>query len=388
MEASGRILSSRSERLVRTLYRLRTEANSPGRQAGSIALGLFIGATPLFGLHFAMAIGLGWLLRLNRLKVYLAANISNPLVAPFLVTAELQLGSWLRRGRFYTPSGLSDVRLLGVTSDLAIGSLAIGGVLALAGGLLTYALLARRPTRRIQPVLDAAAERFLMAGISAWEFASAKLRMDPVYYTILRDGVLPDHGSLLDLGCGQGLMLALVASARDLATSDVWPPDWPRPPRSLRLRGLELRERVARRARVALGGDAEIDTCDAREAALGVCDVVLALDVLHMLPAEAQEQMLDRIVTALVPGGLLVLREADAAGGWRFRVVRWTNWLRAVAEGKPGRRFHFRSAAEWNRLLAARGFEVTPARSTSGTTRGLANFLVYGRRPGGGPSAG
>ena len=378
--ASARLLSSRSQRLVRTLYRLRTEAGSPARQACSIALGLFIGATPLFGLHLAMAIGLGWLLRLNRLKVYLAANISNPFVAPFLVTAELQVGSWLRRGRFYTPSGLADVRLLGVTSDLAIGSVVVGCVLALAGGLLTYGVLANRPTRALQHVLDAAAERFLPVGIAAWEFASAKLRMDPVYQTVLEDGVLPGRGTILDLGCGQGLMLALLASARDLGGTDRWPADWPSPPRDVRLLGIELGPRIASRARRALAGAAEIDTRDVLQADLPPSDAVLVFDVLHMLPPDAQVRLLDRIAAALRPGGVVVLREADAAGGWRLQVVRWTNWLRAAFEGHPGRRFAFRTADEWTTLLRRRGLAVERSKSSSGSTRGLANFLIYGRR--------
>ena len=39
--------------------------------------------------------------------------------------------------------------------------------------------------------------------------------MDPVYLQVLRDGRLPSSGVLMDLGCGQGLMLALLATARD-----------------------------------------------------------------------------------------------------------------------------------------------------------------------------
>jgi hypothetical protein len=36
-------------------------------------------------------------LGLNRLKIYLAANISNPFFAPTLLFAELQIGSLMRR---------------------------------------------------------------------------------------------------------------------------------------------------------------------------------------------------------------------------------------------------------------------------------------------------
>ena len=58
-------------------------------------------ASPLYGFHLAICWVVGSLLGLNRLKMYFAANISNPFVAPWLVFAEVQLGAWLRRGSFH-----------------------------------------------------------------------------------------------------------------------------------------------------------------------------------------------------------------------------------------------------------------------------------------------
>ena len=82
----------------RLVHQLRTEGGTPAREAIAVGLGVFVGCSPWYGLHFAICWGLGWLLRLNRLKMYLAANISNPLVAPFLILGELQTGAWIRRG--------------------------------------------------------------------------------------------------------------------------------------------------------------------------------------------------------------------------------------------------------------------------------------------------
>ena len=48
---------------------------------------------PLYGLHFPLCLAVCLPLQLDVVVAYLAANISNPLVAPFLVTAEVEIGS-------------------------------------------------------------------------------------------------------------------------------------------------------------------------------------------------------------------------------------------------------------------------------------------------------
>src|SRR4051794_22674887 len=82
-------------------YDLRTEGSGTGREAAAIGLGIFIGCLPLYGLHLALCWLVGWGLKLNRLKLYLAAHVSNPLFAPTLVFVEIQIGAWLRRGAMH-----------------------------------------------------------------------------------------------------------------------------------------------------------------------------------------------------------------------------------------------------------------------------------------------
>lgn len=369
--------SRRPNRLTATLYRFRTEGSSPIRQALAVALGLFIGASPFYGFHLLLSLALGRLFRLNRLKVYLAANISIPLIAPFLIAAEIQTGAWLRTGRIYTPSVLDQVRLRGLAADLLMGSVVVGLVLAVIGGLLTYAVVGRHEKdRRITRLVELAAERYLREGLGVWEFSRAKLQFDPVYLQVLADGVLPDEGTIVDLGCGQGLMLSLLTVAREEYRAGRWP-DWPPPPLAADLKGIELRPRMVRRARKVLDGRAIIEELDLARADLPPCQAVLVFDVLHLLPREAQDDLLKKIARALDSQGVLVLREADAAGGWRFAMVRTGNWLRALLQGKPGRPFHFRSANEWRARLQELGFSVESA--SRGTSTLLANFLVYAR---------
>jgi uncharacterized protein (DUF2062 family) len=73
--------------------------SSPRRLAFGLALGVFVGASPLWGLHTVMAIVLSFLLRLNKPAVLLGTLVSNPLFAPFLIFFSLEAGSGILYGR-------------------------------------------------------------------------------------------------------------------------------------------------------------------------------------------------------------------------------------------------------------------------------------------------
>ena len=72
---------------------------APAAKPTAVGVGVFIGCLPFYGFHLLLCWITGWLFGLNRLKIYLAANISNPLIAPLLIFSELQTGAWVRRGR-------------------------------------------------------------------------------------------------------------------------------------------------------------------------------------------------------------------------------------------------------------------------------------------------
>jgi uncharacterized protein (DUF2062 family)/trans-aconitate methyltransferase len=368
---------------LRLFHRLRTEGDTPARQAAAFGLGTFIGCLPLFGLHLQLCLAAGWLLRLNRLKLYLAANISNPFVAPLLLFGEVQTGSWLRTGAFY-PLSLDAFRAFSVWqfgADLIIGGLVVGLALGAAAAAVTYVLGRRAGISRPETeLLEAAMDRYLASGIFAWEFANGKIKNDPVYVEVLRQGLLPTEGELLDLGCGRGFMLAVLASARELWTKGRWPAGWPPAPASLSLHGIDVRPRIVRSARDALGADARIEQADVREVGVPRSKAVLLFDVLQMLPREAQDALIARVARALEPGGVLIVREADRAGGWRFRIISLANWLKGVFEGTLLRRFHFRSLEEWTKVLEASGFSVRGFSLREHTA--LANVLIEARKAG------
>lgn len=354
----------------RFFYRMRSEGSGAVRESVAIGLGAFIGCLPIFGLHLGACIALGWLFGLNRLKMYLAANISNPFVAPLLLFSEVQLGSWLRRGVVHGIS-LETVRTANLSTlgaDLVIGSIVLGTLLGVLLAAVTY--LSLRSTETDPAFLDlvrAASDRYLAASITAWEFARGKLRGDPLYRSVLCGGLLANGKTLLDLGCGSGLMLALLAEARSRVRSGTWDRGLPAPPLFERMTGIDLRPRVVRVARQALNGEADILEGDARALDSSTHDAILICDVLHMIHPDDQEQVIALARRSLEEGGVLIVREADAAGGWRFAVVRAGNRLKAIVFGHWRQRFYFRTQVQWCGLFARNGLAVRSVPNGGGT---------------------
>ena len=348
-------------RLRRAFYALRTEGSGVARETAAIAGGVFIGCLPFYGFHLALCWIFGTMFRLNRVKMYFAANISNPFVAPWLILTELQTGAFLRRGEFQalSPSAIREAGLSVVGLDLLLGSLVVGAALAAVAGTATY--LTVRSTTGDPTFLELvrrAADRYVGTSMTAWEFARGKLRGDPVYRTTLFGRLIPSGRVLVDIGCGQGLMLALLAEARRAADAGTLPASVAPPPRYERMVGIERRPRVARIAADALKEDAEIVGADAQSEALPSADAILLFDVLHLIPGPAQDAMLARLRAAVTPGGVILVREADAAAGWWFHVVRLANRLKALALGSWRQPFCFRTRAEWLACFAAHGFDA------------------------------
>jgi len=62
-------------------------------KAFSIALGVFIGFSPLWGFHTLLVISLAVLFKLNKVLAFIASNVSLPPFIPFIIVASLFLGS-------------------------------------------------------------------------------------------------------------------------------------------------------------------------------------------------------------------------------------------------------------------------------------------------------
>jgi len=227
-------------------------------------------------------------------------------------------------------------------------------------------------------LLDAAARLYLGADEFDRRFARNKLRFDPVFFALLQGGLLPDRGTLLDLGCGRGPLLALLVAARDQFSRGQWPPGWPPPPMNLTLQGIELNPDRASVAQRALVNQAQVTRHDIRDAVLPPCSAVVLLDVLMYLEGRDQLRVLQNAAAALEPGGLLLVREADAGAGFAFLVTRWSERLLEILRGRLRNRLHYRSAIQWAGLIESLGFSVGVESMSAGTP--FANMLFVARK--------
>ena len=143
--------------LRRTVARLRgrfealkAEHASATRLGVAVGVGVFCGLSPLIGFQILMALGLAWLLRLNKLAVMLGLQISAPPMTPLVVLAEIQLGELLLHGQLL-PLSLARIKatpgrelLETFLVDLTVGGLTSGVIVGAALGSITFRLIQRR----------------------------------------------------------------------------------------------------------------------------------------------------------------------------------------------------------------------------------------------------
>lgn len=133
--------------LLRTgLIRLRGGGLTPQRAALSVAFGLLVGCTPVYGLQTLICIGAGLLLRLDVPLILFATLIANPFTAPFLVALEMEIGALLVTGKWVTlrPSELSVAQIGSAVGYAMLGGVAVGLVTGLFGGFGTFYWVRRR----------------------------------------------------------------------------------------------------------------------------------------------------------------------------------------------------------------------------------------------------
>lgn len=71
--------------------------DTPHAVAGGLAIGMFVGFTPLFGVKTLLALGLAWAARCNPIAAVIAVSLHDLLipVAPFMLRLEYDIGFWL-----------------------------------------------------------------------------------------------------------------------------------------------------------------------------------------------------------------------------------------------------------------------------------------------------
>lgn len=233
-------------------------------------------------------------------------------------------------------------------------------------------------------LLEQAALPYRPLGKFAWHFARGKLGGDPAFAGLLQRGLIPSGAKVLDVGCGQGLLAALLCSLDTSPTArETWPAGWAPPPTGVTVRGIELMPRDVARAQTALRHlveRAEFDLGDMCSADFGHADVAVILDVLHYVSFDAQNDVLRRVKVALQPGGTLLLRVGDAAAGLPFHISNWVDAVVTFVRGHRLSRLYCRPLTEWKTVLTDLGFTVEAIPMHQGTP--FANILLVARLPG------
>lgn len=163
-------------------------------------------------------------------------------------------------------------------------------------------------------------------------------------------------GRILDVGCGHGALIALLAADRSRTVVGVDPDP--------------------RKVAWATAGPGRLPNVSLRQGTVedllpeleGHFDAVVVADVLYLLPTERWGDFVDRCRRLLKPGGLLLLKEAEANRSWKhFKCV-----AQEVVMVKLFRRTHssgglaLRPRRFTAELLRSRGFSVIEVVDLSG----------------------
>ncbi|WP_179345201.1 DUF2062 domain-containing protein [Winogradskyella ursingii] len=114
--------------------------DSPKKKGLSIALGVFLGLSPLWGFHTVIVIFLAILFRLNKIIALVFSNISLPPFIPFVLLLSLQVGDWVLGQE--THYSIEDIRenfdMFQHLKTYLIGSITLSTVSAVVFGILGY----------------------------------------------------------------------------------------------------------------------------------------------------------------------------------------------------------------------------------------------------------
>jgi len=125
------------------------------KKAASVALGVFMGIAPVWGWQMAIALGLAFILRLNKAITLIASNISIPPMIPFIIFGSYVTGGLVldnHQPLDFSP-GLTFDSVKDNLLQYIIGALVFGLAMGLLAGLLSWLLLAvfRKHSQRESP---------------------------------------------------------------------------------------------------------------------------------------------------------------------------------------------------------------------------------------------
>jgi 2-polyprenyl-3-methyl-5-hydroxy-6-metoxy-1,4-benzoquinol methylase len=197
--------------------------------------------------------------------------------------------------------------------------------------------------RRAQAVRDA--WQFLSALNLCWRFHQATRTLLVPFQSVVAH--LPENGTLVDLGCGNGLFLALAKKAKP----------------GLELMGLDLSQEKITAARqafeVSTGSVPQLVVMDIGDFSEQSVDAITIIDVLYLVPFERWNAILEKCFRCLKPGGKVLLKEMDRSVAWKFLLLCLEETLAVKVLGLTlGSQFTFPEPQTIRLQLVGAGFEV------------------------------
>ncbi|UJH91638.1 DUF2062 domain-containing protein [Antarcticibacterium sp. 1MA-6-2] len=114
------------------------------KKAAAVALGVFVGMSPFWGLHTLLVFLLAAAFKLNKVTAFLFSNISIPPLIPIIVYAGYQLGSLIKGKGFAWELRLSDfdssAEVFSGLGQYLLGSFVLAGIVAFLLWIVFYFL--------------------------------------------------------------------------------------------------------------------------------------------------------------------------------------------------------------------------------------------------------
>lgn len=297
-----------------------------------------------------------YVLRLNMLMTYLAANISIPPLAPFLAVGSIQLGYYLFHGRFleFSFTSLEEIRTRFFLYWL-VGSGVVGGSIGIVAGSVVYlaARSVRGGSRGRDDELSAETDSMFRAAFPFGKFRAhfikGKLKHDPVYKIIMQK--VPLDRSFIDLGGGYGILGCLYALKSSERSPAVRVVDWDE-------RKIEFGRRLAKSLNqnvdyvvADIFSDFQAENSDASE-------IWALIDVLHYQAVSRQASYLAKLGNRIPDGGYLLIRDIDADLKVRTVITVLQESLSLLFSFTAATRIYPRSGTELGQQLQSLGFDV------------------------------
>lgn len=177
----------------------------------------------------------------------------------------------------------------------------------------------------------------------------------------------PAQGTALDVGCGHGLLINLLA--RDPLHA------------GLKLCGIDHDAAKIEQARRSAPAGVEFTTRRLGEFPAHSFDAVSVVDVLYTVRREAWDEILAGCFRVLRPGGRLILKEVIDRPRWKYWAIMAQETLSVTLFGiTKGERPHFESPADYCRAVEQAGFTLLDALPLSSATW-ISHYLVVAQKP-------